>query len=91
MAKGRGAGGGGVGAEVGLGEGDGEGGVGGEVQGGVAFAPVSGSILSVLLETCKGRRGGGGGGVLDHCDVHWSGRACAVDLLVGHFVGTSLV
>ena len=62
MVKGRGAGGGGVGAEVGLGEGDGEGGVGGEVEGGVAFAPVSRFILSVLLETCKGRRGEGGRG-----------------------------
>ena len=31
-----------MGAEVGLGEGDGEGGVGGEVEVGVAFAPVSG-------------------------------------------------
>lgn len=31
-----------MGAEVGLGEGDGEGGVGGEVKGGIAFAPVSG-------------------------------------------------
>ena len=30
-----------MGAEVGLGEGDGEGGVGGEVEGRVAFAPVS--------------------------------------------------
>ena len=29
-----------MGFEVGLGEGDGEGGVGGEVEGGVAFAPV---------------------------------------------------
>jgi hypothetical protein len=40
--EGRSAGGGGVGAEVVLGEGDGEGGVGGEVEEGVAFAPVSG-------------------------------------------------
>lgn len=56
MLKGRGAGGGGVGAEVGLGEGDGEGGVGGEVEGGVPFAPVSRSVRSVLLKTCKGGR-----------------------------------
>ena len=40
------AGGGGVGAEVVLGEGDGEGGVGGEVEDGVAFAPVSGPKVS---------------------------------------------
>lgn len=60
MVKGRGAGGGGVGAEVGLGEGDGEGGVGGEVEGGVPFAPVSRFILSVLFKICKARGGGGG-------------------------------
>lgn len=30
-------------------------------------------------------------GVLDHCDVHRSGRARAVDLLVGHVVRTNLV
>lgn len=39
--EGRGAGSGGVGTEVRLGEGDGEGGVCGEVEGGVAFSPVS--------------------------------------------------
>lgn len=38
-----------MGAEVGLREGDGEGGIGGEVEGGVTFAPVSGFILLELL------------------------------------------
>lgn len=42
-----GAGGCGVGAEVGLGECDGEGGVGGEVERGGAFAPVSGEGISL--------------------------------------------
>lgn len=42
-----------MGAEVGLGEGDRERGVGGEVEGGVPFAPVSGIILSVLLKRCR--------------------------------------
>ena len=66
-----------MGAEVGLGEGDGEGGIGGEIQGRVTFAPVPGRNLSELLN-----EGGEGTSVLDHCDVHWSGGARAVDLLV---------
>jgi len=40
-------------AEIGLGEGDGEGGVGGEVEFGVALAPVSG----VLAEGGSGEEG----------------------------------
>lgn len=75
-----------MGAEVGLGEGDRERGVGGEVEGGVPFAPVSGIILSVLLKRCRADLG-----VLDHRDVHWRGRACTVDLLIDHVGGTSLV
>ena len=35
-----------MGAQVGLGEGDRQGGVGGEVEGAVAFAPVSASAVS---------------------------------------------
>ena len=46
------AGGGGVRAEVVLGEGDGEGGVGGEVEDGVAFAPVSAAEVSWCIERC---------------------------------------
>ncbi len=41
-----------MGAEVGLGEGDGEGGIGGEVEGGVTFAPVSVIGLLELLKGC---------------------------------------
>ena len=67
-----------MGAEVGLREGDGEGGIGGEIEGGIAFAPVPSRNLSELLN-----EGGKGTLVLDHCDVHWSGGARAVDLLVG--------
>ena len=37
-----------MGAEVVLGESDGEGGVGGEVQFGVAFAPVSGGRVVIV-------------------------------------------
>ena len=66
-----------MGAEVGLGEGDGERGIGGEIEGGVTFAPVPSRYLSELLN-----EGGEGMWVLDHCDVHWSGGARAVDLLV---------
>ncbi len=47
-----------MGAEVGLGEGDGEGGVGGEIEGGGAFAPVS--VGRVRLKVCG--EGGVGGG-----------------------------
>lgn len=39
-----------MGAEVGLGEGDGKGGIGWEVEGGIAFAPVSGVMLLELLK-----------------------------------------
>lgn len=48
-----------MGAEVGLGEGDGEGGVGGEIEGGGAFAPVS--VGRVRLKVC-GEGGVGRGG-----------------------------
>jgi len=49
VSEGARAGGGSVGAEVGLGEGDGEGGVGREVEFGVAFAPVSGCQLALVV------------------------------------------
>ncbi len=68
-----------MGAEVGLGEGDGEGGVGGEIEGGGAFAPVS--VGRVRLKVCG--EGGVGGGILYDCDVDGGCCAGAVDLVGG--------
>lgn len=63
--EGGGAGGRGMSTEVLLGEGHGEGGVGGEVEGGVTFAPVSeGDLLEGIMwkskEELKRLRGKGG-------------------------------
>ena len=67
-------------AEVALGEGNGEGGVGGKIECGVAFAPVS-----VWCQEDVGMgRGWGMGDILDHGDVHRRCGTGAVDLGVGH-------
>lgn len=79
---GGGAGGCGVGAEVALGEGDGEGRIGGEVEGWITFAPVSGWSVSEAIGV-----NGAGGGLLYHSNVHWSGGARPVDLFICHLCG----
>ena len=48
-------------------------------------------LLSELLKSCCLDGEGGKGVLLDHGDIHWSGRACAVYLLVGHVLETSII
>ena len=74
-------------AEIGLGEGDREGGIGGKVERGVTFAPVSIMNRSELLKKCLGRKERKGESfVLNHGNVDGSSRACAVDFLVPHHI-----
>lgn len=77
--EGGGTGGGCVGAEVGLGEGYGEGGIGGEVEGGVSFSPVSGRGSA----TC-GEENWGQGTILHYGYINRGSGARPVDLLLFH-------
>lgn len=71
-----------------MGEGDREGGVCGEVELGVAFAPVSGVWVLVIVCGCGCGCGGGGGGIrrdlLDDGNIDGGSSARRVDLGVGH-------
>lgn len=39
-------------------------------------------FCQMVVDGCEG-----GGRLLDHSDVYWSGRACSVDFMVRHVVG----